>query len=193
MADELSVLAPSDDTLELSDGTRVKLLDMRARQFFKLLKIITHGPALNLILQNGASNLLSGSEQQILGKLVGYIGVALPDSFDEVVGFLYDMIEPEGLVKEDSKKAKEDNRALVQKLAQLMTNPEVEDILDLVEAIIKREAADLAALGKKVMKLLSLANKTGQLTTAPASPAPSTSEDSPEPSTESSATTEPTP
>lgn len=192
MADELNVLAPSDDTLTLSDGTVLRLLDMKARQFFKLLKIITHGPALNLLVQQGTGSLLSGTEQQILGKLVGYIGVSIPDSFDEVIGFLADMAEPAGLVKEDSKKGKEDNKVLWQNFASVMSNPDPGDLIDLIEAIVRREAADLAALGKKVMKLLSLANKTGQLTTSPVSQDSNTSEGSPEPSTVSSETTEPT-
>lgn len=187
MATELDALAPSDDTLTLSDGTVVKLLDLKARQFFKLLKILTHGPAVNLMAAQGSGSLLSGTGEEVLGRLVGFIGVSIPDAFEEVTEFLYDMVEATGLG--GTKQSKTEDDAKVRHLAQLMSNPELEDILDLVEAIVRRESEDLAALGKKVGKLLNLAQKTGQLDTSPASPAPSTSEASPEPSTSSSTTT----
>jgi hypothetical protein len=171
----------------LSDGTVVKLLDLKARQFFKLLKILTHGPAVNLMAAQGSGSLLSGTGEEVLGRLVGFIGVSIPDAFDEVIEFLYDMVEPTGLGGTKQSKAEDD--AKVRNLAKVMSNPELEDILDLVEAIVRRESEDLAALGKKVGKLLNLAQKTGQLDTSPESPAPSTSEDSPEPSTSFSTTT----
>jgi hypothetical protein len=183
MSNELDVLTPSDDVLTLSDGTRLRLVDLKARQFFKLLKILTHGPAMQLMAAQGTAGLLAGSEDEILGRLVAFIGVSIPDSFDEVVGFLYDMVEPADLRKGTDKKTREDNAALQQHVAQTLSNPDPEDMVDLIEAIVRRESADLAALGKKVMKLLSLAQKTGQLDTPQSSPAQSTSEVSSEPST----------
>lgn len=187
MATELDALTESDDTLTLSDGTVVKLLDLKARQFFKLLKILTHGPAVQLMARQGSGSLLSGTGEEVLGRLVGFIGVSIPDAFDEVIEFLADMVAPTGI--QGTKAAKNEDEAVIRHLQGLMSNPELEDILDLVEAIVKRESEDLAALGKKVGKLLNLAQKTGQLDTSPTSPAPSTSEASPEPSTPSSTPT----
>jgi hypothetical protein len=187
MSEELNVLSPVGDVVELSDGTRVRLLDLKARQFFKLLKILTHGPALQLMANSGGNSLLSGSPEEILGRLVGFIGISIPDAFDETVNFLYDMVEPADLG--NTKQSKVEDQAKREHLAQVMLNPELEDLVDLIEAIVKRESADLAALGKKVAKLLNLAEKTGQLDTTPASPAPNTSVASPEPSTSSAQST----
>jgi hypothetical protein len=183
MATELDALTPSDDTITLSDGTVVRILDLKARQFFKLLKILTHGPAVQLMAKQGTGSLLSGTQEEVLGRLVGFIGVSIPDAFDEVVEFLYDMVAPTGIGGTKQSKAEDDGK--VQHLRTVMSNPDIGDMVDLIEAIIRRESADLAALGKKVASLLKLADKTGQLNTSPTSPAQSTSVDSPEPSTAS--------
>ena len=44
-----------------------------------------------------------------------------------------------------------------------LNNPELEDLLDLAEAIVRQEAPEIQALGKRVASLLELAKKTGQL------------------------------
>jgi hypothetical protein len=183
MVTELDALTPSDDTLALSDGTVVKILDLKARQFFKLLKILTHGPAVQLMAKQGTGSLLSGTNEEILGRLVGFIGVSIPDAFDEVVEFLYDMVAPTGIGGTKQSQAEDANK--VRHLQTLMSNPDIGDMVDLIEAIIRRESTDLAALGKKVGALLKLADKTGQLDTSPTSQAPNIWEHSPEPSTAS--------
>jgi hypothetical protein len=188
MTNELDALSPVSPVVTLSTGTEVELLDLKARQFFKLLKIVTHGPASALI--GAGSELLSGSQEQIIGKLMGYLVVSIPDTYEEVVDFVGSMIKPAGLReanKVNDKVAKAHNDALWQTLSQDMGNPEVEDLIDLIEAIVKNEAADLAALGKKVMSLVKVAQKTGQLkpSTPQTSPDQNTSEASPNSSTSS--------
>jgi len=189
MANELDVLAPIPEKLTLSTGTEVQLLDLKAQQFFKLLKILTHGPALQAL---GNSNVLSGTADEIVGKLMGFLIVSIPDAFDETVQFLHSMVQPVGLVPEVDKASQQHNLNLKASVAAELANPELEDVVDLVHAIIKRESADLAALGKKVASLFSLAKKTGQLNpnTPQTSPAQSTSEASAEPTTSSVAPTD---
>jgi hypothetical protein len=179
---ELTVLDPAVETLTLSDGTEVKLLDLKARQFFKALRILTHGPAMNLITN---PSTLQGEPEAILGRVVGFLLVSIPDAYDETLAFLHDMVQPVGLV--DGKAAAKSNAEKWDKLRAVMANPELEDVVDLVDAIVKRESADLAALGKKVASLFKLAKKTGQLEpdTSPTSLEQNTSEDSAEPSTSS--------
>lgn len=183
MTDELTALAPAGEQLTLSDGTKVTLRDLKARQFFKLLKILTHGPTVQLMARNGVGSLFAGSPEEILVKFVTYIGISIPDAFDETIEFLYDMLDPAGLTDRTDKASQAENNAKVKHLAEYMSNPELDDVVDLVDAIIERESGDLLALGKKVAKLLNLAKRTGQLPTPQTSQGPSTSEDSPESST----------
>lgn len=165
---ELDALDPVPDTITLSDGTEVKLLDLKARQFFKLLRIISHGPAMAAL--TNSSNLLQGDPEAVVMRLVGFLLVSIPDAYDETLAFLQDMVQPTGLKevpvsadKATKSSATEHNQEKWAALVKAMDNPEIEDVVDLVDAIIKRESGDLAALGKKVASLFRVAEKTGQL------------------------------
>lgn len=181
---ELDALDPLPETLTLLDGTEVKLLDLRARQFFKLLRVITRGPALGAL---GDSSFLSGTPEEIVGRVVGLLLASIPDAGDEVLAFVQDMIQPAGLKPGDA--AAKSNADKWAHLGTVMDNPELEDLVDVIHAIIKRESKDLAALGKKVGSFFQVAQKTGQLNTPQTSQDQNTSEVSPEPSTSSSTTT----
>jgi hypothetical protein len=45
----------------------------------------------------------------------------------------------------------------------ILADPELDDTFNLVEAIIRREAPDLKALGERAIKTFQLAQKTGQV------------------------------
>jgi hypothetical protein len=179
---ELDALDPVPDVITLSDGTEVKLLDLKARQFFKLLRIISHGPAMAAL--TNSNNLLQGDPEAVVMRLVGFLLVSIPDAYDETLAFLQDMVQPVGLKetpdsadKSVKNSAAEHNKDRWAELIKVMDNPEVEDVVDLVDAIIKRESKDLVALGKKVASLFRVAEKTGQIEkpTSQKSPAQSTS------------------
>jgi hypothetical protein len=187
---ELDALDPIADTLTLSDGTVVKLLDLKARQFFKMLRIISHGPAMAAL--TNSNNLLQGDPEAVVMRLVGFLLVSIPDAYNETMDFLHDMIQPDGLqdipsggsksTKDAVKSANDEKWAQV---AKSMANPEIEDVVDLVDAIVRRESKDLVALGKKVASLFRVAEKTGQLQqpTSQTSQDQNILEDSVEPST----------
>jgi hypothetical protein len=165
---ELDALDPVPGTITLSTGAEVKLLDLKARQFFKLLRIISHGPAMAAL--SNSNNLLQGDPEAVVMRLVGFLLVSIPDAYDETLAFLQDMVQPIDLKeiptngdKVSRQSATEHNQAQWNELAKALDNPEIEDVVDLVDAIIKRESADLVALGKKVASLFRVAEKTGQL------------------------------
>lgn len=181
---EIDALDPVPTKVSLSTGTEVELLPLKTRQFFKMLKILTHGPALALV--SGGGDLLSGTQEEITGRFLGFLLVSIPDAVDETIDFLASMVQPAGLI-DRPKLDKTDRQRNEDKWNQLrveLYNPELEDLIDLVTVIIKREAADLAALGKKLVSLLNLAEKTGQLkSTGQTSQESNSSEDSAEPTT----------
>lgn len=189
---ELDTLDPVPQRITLSTGTAVEFEALKARQFFKLLRIVTHSAAGMLTQVDG---LFNGSGADTAGKFAAMLIMSIPDAIDETVEFLFSMVKPAGLIVKNNLDKNEDayNKKLWEKLVEDLGNPELEDLIDLVEAIFKREADDLAALGKKLQKLLGLAQKTGQLKPQQASQTSQEqtySEGSPEPLTSSVSSTD---
>lgn len=146
----------------LVSGLTVQVVPLKTRQFFRLLKIVTHGAG-------GALGSLSidpneGAEE-FLTKLVALVVLALPDAEDESIEFIQSMVEPVGLIKRMriTKQDKEINEALWAGVHEQLYNPELEDLITLIETVIKREAEDIQALGKRLMGMFKIAQKTGQI------------------------------
>lgn len=189
--DELDRLDPVPETLILSTGTEIHLLRLGTRQLFRLLRIITHGAGPNL-MQTGID--FRDDPEVFAGKLMALVLFSIPDAEEEAIGFLQSVCEPAGLSgkkpRDMTKQEREDELALWQELADDLVNPPPEDTLDIVEAVVRREAPELSALGKRLRGLLQLAQKTGQLRPgSPATPAPESQVPSPAPSTSSPAST----
>lgn len=163
-ATDVEVIIPEDETVTLSTGTVVRIQPLKARQFFKLLRIITHGAGGMLLNVNLSPN---DSPEEFGAKLLALVGFAVPDADQEVFDFLLAMVEPDGLKvgRNITKADRENNKELVEALVAEFDNPELEDIITLIEAIVKRESEDLQALGKRLMAMFNLAEKTGQIPT----------------------------
>lgn len=161
---DVEVIVPENETVTLSTGSVVHIQPLKARQFFKLLRIITHGAGGMLLNIQFSPN---DTPEAFGAKLLALVGFAIPDAEDEVIEFLLSMVEPDGIKsgKNITKADRENNKALVEELVAEMDNPELEDLVTLVEAIVNREAADLQALGKRLMTMFDLAKKTGQIPT----------------------------
>ena len=163
---DVEVIVDEGDTVELSTGFKIRILPLKSRQFFKLLRIITHGAGGLLMNMN-----FSGEDtpEQFGAKLLAIVGYAVPDAEDEVIEFLLSITEAEGTksgrnLTRDDKTA---NKELLEKLLDELENPELEDLVTIVEAIVNREASDLQALGKRLMSMFDLAKKTGQIPDQP--------------------------
>lgn len=198
---EVDRLDPKPNIVLLSTGISCEIVPLKARQFFRLLRVLTHGagPAL---LQNDLD--FSGDQDQFLGKLLSLVLISIPDAENESIDFIQSMVKPVGLKETPlaklSKEDKEANAQLWADLERATYNPELEDVIDIVEAIVKAEADDIQALGKRLGRLMELANKTGankpeDPTEAPEpadlnSPESLSEESSPAPSTSSPASTD---
>lgn len=159
---DVEVIVDEGDTVALSSGTEVVIQPLKARQFFKLLRIITHGAG-GMLLNVKFSG--DDTPEEFGAKLLALVGFAIPDAEEEVIDFLLSMVTPAG-EKTGRKLSKEEiahNKQLAEDLFGELYNPELEDLVTLVEAIVKREAADLQALGKRLMAMFDLAKKTGQV------------------------------
>ena len=184
---ELDALDPITDRVTLSTGTVVDLERLRARQFFKLLRILTHGagPALSDLFRMDPNE-----KPEVFGaRLISMIVLSIPDAEDETIDFLRSMCLPAGLTtgRELNKQDTERNRDLWRRVTRDLDNPDLDDLVTLIETIVRRESDDIQALGKRLMAMFKLAEKTGQLSGSrtPTSPTAPSSADSPAPSTSS--------
>lgn len=162
MADsELDRIDPEPKIVPLSTGYEVRLQRLRTRQFFRLLKVLTRGvgPAVVQSLD------FKDDPDQFGSRLLAITFMAIPEAEQQFIEFLQSMCQPVGLHEGPNldKQQRADNQAAILELVEELNNPELEDLLDLAEAIVKQEAKDIQSLGKRVARLIDLARKTGQL------------------------------
>lgn len=169
MSEEMSALAPDLETATLVSGNHVTFVELKTRQFFKLLKIITFGasPALQdpTLLQIG-----KGTDPKEWGqKLLALIFLAIPNAEDATIDFLRSMVRPKDLIdpKDRPTPLSDGDEAANEKLwvdlYRELANPEIEDTVTIMEGVIRREAKDLVALGRRIGSMVKIAQKTGQL------------------------------
>jgi hypothetical protein len=193
MANEIDKLDPIPESVTLRSGMVARLESLRSRQFFKLLRIITHG-ALPGIREAGLLDLENLDDtDEFMGRLLSVTLLSIPDAENETIEFVRSLCYPDGLIerKNLNKQDVEHNQVLWDALDEELVNPDLDDMVTIIEALIKREAQDIQALGKRLASMFKLAEKTGQIPTSkssspslPASTSPS-SEDSPARSTSS--------
>jgi hypothetical protein len=160
---ELDRLDPQPVLCKLSTGFEVEIVRMRTRQFFRLLRVLTHGAGPTM-MQAGLDFSAEGSE--FATKLLVLVVMSIPDAESEAVQFLSSMCRPTGLAEKPgaqlTKQETEANQALWAQFAEELHNPELTDTIDLIEVIVTQEAPELQALGKKLQRVMDLFKKTGQ-------------------------------
>lgn len=174
---ELDRLVPDVEPITLSTGFTVELVRMKTRQFFRLLKVLTHGAGPRLI-QEGLD--FGADMGAFAAKLAALVALSIPDAESETIEFIKSMCQPAGLVggingkqqSEMNKQETEVDAALWARFHTELFNPDPLDMFELVEKIVRREASDLQALGKKIASLMELAAKTGQDQPGEPEPAP---------------------
>jgi hypothetical protein len=159
---DVDVILDENQTVTLSTGLEINILPLKARQFFKLLRIVTHGAGGMIFNLNLSS---SDTPEEFGAKLLAVIGFAIPDAEDEVIEFILSIVKPakEKSGRSLSKSELAENKKLDEELRTELFNPELEDLVTIVEAIVQRESEDLQALGKRLMAMFTLAQKTGQV------------------------------
>lgn len=165
MADdsELDRIDPQPVEVKFSTGFTAEVVRMQTRQFFRLLRVLTHGagPALTQTQLDFA-----GDPGEFSRKLLTLVVMSIPDAESEAILFLSSMCRPAGLSdKQPSQMTRQEteaNQALWDKYGTEMHNPALWDTLDLIEVIVRQEAPELQALGKKLQRTMDLFRRTGQ-------------------------------
>jgi hypothetical protein len=166
---ELDVLDPVPSQLKLSNGAVVEFSDLKTRQFFRLMRIVTRGAG-PLLMEAKLDPSEPG--EVFVGKLVALVVFAIPEAEDEALEFIRSMVRPSGLI-EDRRVAgpdKDRNDELTSRVDRALDNPELEDLVNLVEAIVRRAAPDVQSLGKRLQKMFQLAQRTGQVPSTVSTP-----------------------
>lgn len=166
MADESEIdrLDPLPTEVKLVSGFLVHVVRLHTRQLFRLMRIISRGASPQALAKLDFSDDSEEGRRTFGAQLLGIIVTAIPDAENETIGFLQSMTKPAGLVErkapaqltKDESKA---NEALLTRFSDEMFNPELEDTLSLLEAIIVNEGPDIQALGKKLQHLWGVARK----------------------------------
>jgi hypothetical protein len=160
---DLDRIDPEGAVVALLDGTRVRVTRLRTRQFFRLLKVLTHGGG-EMLVRTLDFSVPPAEFAQRLGMAILF---SIPDAEAEAVQFIQSMCRPPDVaapeVQRVTKEKAEADDAKFAALAQVLFNPPLDDTVTIIEQVIKQEAEDIQALGKRLAGLLKLADRTGQL------------------------------
>lgn len=162
---ELDRIDPEPVHVTLSTGYVVSLQRLKTRQFFRLLKVLTRGLG-PLMVQ--AQLDFNGDQEDFARRLLGLLAMAIPEAEQQFIEFLQSMTLPVGFHEPRDgarldRKQLEDNQEMLAELLEELNNPELEDLIDLGEAIIRQEAPEIQSLGKKIRGWMEVARKAGLL------------------------------
>ena len=146
---------PEPEKLALLDGTLIAIEPLRLRQFLKLLRIITRGGAQVMGTISFSPDMEEG---EFVQQLLALVLFSVPEAEDEVIEFLQAVVIPAdltGVVADDAEKRVS--------LLMALENPEAEDTLIIIQAIIEKEGPDIRALGKRLRAMFAVAQKMGQV------------------------------
>lgn len=157
---ELDALLPEpSEEFTLSNGSKVHLRSLKMRELLKLLRIITRGGAqlLPTLRFNGTT------PEQFAIQFITVVSFAIPEAEDFAVDFVRAIVEPADLQDGDSDGVKKFNQQQVEEVWFYLDNPELDDLLQVIERLVHREKNNLQSLGKRLQTMFRLAEKTGQL------------------------------
>lgn len=163
---ETDRIDPISDRITLKSGRAARVVPLRMRQLFRLLRIITRGGAqyLPMLREAWVSTKDDESGAEAFGaQFLAVALIALPEAEDEAVEFIQSVVEPDGMVARNDKQAREHNAMLQVELNAELYNPLPDDIVTIVEAVINNNKDDLVSLGKRLGAMLGVALKTGQV------------------------------
>lgn len=160
---EIDRLDPVPVTVKLTSGFEVEVVRLRTRQLFRLMRILTRGASPAALSQLNFSDSSDEGKKAFSAQLFSVLIMAIPDAEQEAIAFLQSMMKPAGLKERPaaqlSKAEAKANEDMFARFSTETFNPDLEDTLNLMEAIITQEAPEIQALGKKLQHLWSVARK----------------------------------
>lgn len=157
---DIDTLASEPGPVTLADGTNVNIERIRTRQLMRLLKILTRGAGGAL---SGLSFSADTSADEFTTQLIGAVIFSIPEAEEETIGFIQSMVSPADLIQGNrlSKAEMELNEAHYDNLNALLVNPDLDDLVTIIERIVVVEGPHVLALGKRLAVLFT-AQKTNE-------------------------------
>jgi hypothetical protein len=160
---ELDRIDPVGSIVTLSTGMDVEVVRLQTRQFFRLLRVLTHGGGEALVKMLDFNSDPGEFGQRLLMAIL----FSIPDAENEAVRFVQSMCKPPGVappeVQRQTKAQAQADDAAYEEMGRALFNPPLEDTVSIIEAVVRQETEDIQALGKRLSGLLKLAERTGQL------------------------------
>ena len=158
-SNDTDLIESAPEPLVLSTGTEVLVERLKTRQLMRLMKILTRGAGAALTDLNFDD---STSQDDFVAQLVMTVVFSIPEAEDETIDFVRSMVSPAGLIvgRGLSKNENEINASKFEALDADFDNPELEDLVSVIEAVARNERDHLTALGKRLAVLLKTQQKT---------------------------------
>lgn len=151
-----SLLSADPEFFDLASGTQVRIRRLKTVETLRLLKILTVGAGGAISRIDWSS--LSNNAEAFAGELVALLLMAVPNAVDETLQFIQSMVEPIDLIERPRSKAERDsNQERWEVLGNELINPEIEDTIGILTNVVRQEAKDIQALGKRLRAMLPMA------------------------------------
>jgi hypothetical protein len=155
---DIDTLASEPFPLTLESGTEILVQRLKTRQLMRLLKIITRGAGDVLTELKFSSDM---DAEMFTGQLLGAVILSIPEAEDETIDFVKTMVLPATYIEAPRTPAeREANEVHLLALSNELDNPELGDLVTIMEQIITNEAQHMLALGKRLALLLKVQQKS---------------------------------
>lgn len=147
---DTDIILAEPSNLKLASGLEVKVLRLRTKALLILLRIMMRGASDILF-----SGKLDPNDKDFQQQLVLAILFSIPEDSEGTLEFLRAMVEPAQL-RQTGRITPGDvswNEDLWNQLDSELEDPDIDDLIDVVVAIVKLEAPHIQALGKKLTGL----------------------------------------
>jgi hypothetical protein len=143
--------------ITLSSGREVVIQRIKTVQMIRLLRVLTKGVGDAIMDLDFQSD-----DAEALGKNIGMLALlSIPEAEGETIDFISSLVEPADLIRNPKTKAdKEQNQEILTEFFYEMQNPELDDLITIMEIVVKNEAPTALALGKRVAALLQTQKKS---------------------------------
>lgn len=153
-AEDVQRLVPDPNLpFPLADGTMVVARHLRMREFLAMLKIVTRGASMAM----GSVSLDIGDENFNQSLIMLFI-FAIPEAPDEAADFVRTIIDP--APPDGGWPSTQEMVAAESHLDELMGNPDLGDLVDVIETVVRKEGPDIRRLGKRLTDAMALMQRT---------------------------------
>lgn len=156
--EDIDTIAADPALVTLESGSQILVQRLKTRQLMRLMKVLTRGAG------EAITSLSFGEEtstEEFTGNLIGAVILSIPEAENETIDFIQSMVLPVGIIERPRTKPEiEVNEGLLTALAEELANPELDDLVTIVEHIVTTEAPHMLALGKRLAVLFKMQTKS---------------------------------